>query len=68
MFWPDARELVRSINLSLQGKSYSDARLSRIYMADALNIKPEDVDEMDEEDFLTYQWVIRRRNRMNKGK
>lgn len=67
-FWPDARELVRNINLSLQGKSFSDPRLSKIYIADAMGISPQDVDDMDEEDFLMMQWVMRRRNRMNKGK
>jgi uncharacterized protein YqgQ len=64
--WPNAKELVKNLNLALHGKKFADPRLSKIFMAEAMHLKLDEVDNMDEEDFLLAQWVIRRRNRINK--
>jgi len=63
---PSARDFVKSVNLSVNGKGTTDTRISEYTFCKNQGISKIEMDEMAEEDVLAFSWVMRRESKNNK--
>jgi len=57
---PSAKEFIKHINLALAGKKVGDNRIGDYTFCKNMDISKIEMDEMAEEDVLSFGWMIRR--------
>jgi hypothetical protein len=63
---PSARDFIKNINLALAGNKVGDARIGEYTFCKNLNISKLDMDDMAEEDVLSFSWMMKREAKNSK--
>lgn len=62
---PSARDFIKNINLALAKHKVSDNRIGDFTFCKTMRISKIEMDEMAEEDVLSFGWVMRREAKHN---
>lgn len=55
-----AREFIRDINRALNGREVFDKKLSEYLLCKHMGISKQELDDMNYEDVLAWQWIMKR--------